>query len=344
MNQAFLQLILGLKDLKEKRLDRELRETQFKESQFQFKEMVKQFEHTHQDKDLGEAFNLLASATPEMATGIEKLIRTRFAKDNPDAVEALIQGASQSSFRRGLMSMPAAQRQAGEQEGAMLAMTGGRAGMGGVARSQLEQQLASGQQQPGMSSAFAQMAMLSMPPQMGGLPPQAPPATPFQTLSENYQRNLAGMMPTEQRDIAQFNATTSREAVNVDAQRVRDQYNMFMAQYGLKGSLSKGAEMLSASDVVSLMRGAGDLLNDMKDPRTSREDNMARQQLYNQIMILLRSRAGVAGTGTFDVPGGQGTQINPSLGDPNSWINSTFQRMSGVNSPYPFLPTMPPRP
>ena len=67
----------------------------------------------------------------------------------------------------------------------------------------------------------------------------------------------------------------------------------------------------------------GDLLNAMKDPKASKEDNLARQQLYNSANWLLR-QAGVPGTGQFDVPGWQGQ--NPPVGNP---VNPFQQMLRG---------------
>lgn len=323
MNPAFVQLMLGLMNMKQQRRQLDLDEKKFTAGQEQFKEMVRQFEHTHDDKDAADALMQIGKLAPEQFTAWENLQKSTTFKNNPDALAALMQVGLHAPATQGRQSMSPQQLQGVNQDAAALQATGGAMGMGGSMTSQLQGALSSGGQVPQNL-------------QQAGMDQNA-----FNQLVQNRAAQAAQGYTPEQMGVQQFQASTGRMGVELGFAELREKVNQFMASYRLEALKKTGG--LSSSDAVALMRGAGDLLNDMKNPKASEEDNIARQQLYNQTIQLLRQN-GYTGTGMFNVPGAAQQQMIPPVGNPNSPFTNLLQGIPGLFGynqapmPYSFNP------
>lgn len=320
MDSSFVQLVLGLKNMSMQKRQLDLDDKKFTEQQNQFKKMVEQFEHTHEDADVTRALEQVGKMMPDQQAAWRTLMESTTFKRNPDALNALMSIAGSSPVSQGMALMNPQQRSGLNQDAAALAATGGQMGMGGSMTSQLQGALAGGGQVPqGLAQA--------------GVDQNA-----FNALVQNRAAQAAQGYTGEQMGVQQFNAVTGRGGVELGFAELNERHNQFMASYKLDALKGAGqGKPLSSSDAVALMRGAGDLLNDMKNPKSAKADNVARQQLFNQTIQTLR-QAGYLGTGMFNVPGAAQQQLNQPVGNPNSPFTNLLQGFTGAPSPYSFNP------
>lgn len=302
MDKSFIQLILGLGNLQLSRKQQKLEEDKFGQAKTQFQEFVRQFEVQHGDQDFSKALMDMANAAPAVRTAIAKM-GERFGPERAAILQAFVTGQpiapnvqQAQSSQQGYANLTPEERARLDRETAFQQMSG--AGTGAVATSQLRSNLATGTPPP----APVQTAL------------EAPTPSPWQQMVQNYAGQVSAGYTPQQFDVQQYGAKSS-----TDVARER-----IMADLQIAGIRGAGQGGLTANNAGDIRIAMGNILNAMKDPKASADDNLARMQLYNELAEMVGS--------PMRFPIGPNAQPN-RIGDPNSILQMYMRRMGAAGAP-----------